>query len=178
MMRMLLERGRNDFLKPAFDVKRRLTGRQGYAVRDAENMRIDGDHGFAESDIQDHIGCLAANAGKRFERFAVCRNLAPKILDEPLRQGDDVLCLGAVKADRLDHAAELFLADGKHFFRAVGEGKKRARGLVDAGIGRLRRKHDRNEKSKRIDIVEFAFRVRIGGFEAAENFGDPCWVRL
>ena len=44
MMRMQLEPGGNDRLQPAFDFERRLTRGQGNPVRDAENMRVDGDH--------------------------------------------------------------------------------------------------------------------------------------
>ena len=56
-------------------------------------MRIDGDDRNAKCDVQDHIGGLAANAGKGFQRLAASRNLAVEILEKPLRQGDDIRAL-------------------------------------------------------------------------------------
>src|SRR3984893_4960318 len=177
MMRMGLERAGNDFLKPAFDLKRRLAGGQGNTVGNAENMRVDGDRRRAESNVHDDIRGLAAYSGERFERLAAVRHLATEILDEPPRQGDHVFCLGAVEANRFDYVLELFFAERRHFGWASSHREKRGRGLVDAEVGRLRRKHDRDEQGEGVHIIEFAFGVRIGGFEAAENLGHPCRVR-
>src|ERR1700736_3679477 len=134
MMRMWLESRENDFLKPAFDLRRRLAGRQGNAVGNPENMRVDGDYRRAERSVHDDVGGLAAYSGERFERLAAVRNLATEILDEPPRQGDHVFCLGAVKANRLDHVLEFFLAERRHFGWAASHREKPARGLVDAEV--------------------------------------------
>ena len=50
--------------------------------------------------------------------------------------------------------------------------QQRRRRLVDAGIGRLRRQHDRDQERERIDILQFAARIGIGGGKAAERFLD------
>ena len=70
----------------------------------------DGNGGFAEHDIQNHVGRLAAHAGQRLEGFAVVRNLAVMLLEQDARQRDDILRLGAIQAYGLDIAGQLFLA--------------------------------------------------------------------
>ena len=44
--------------------------------------------------------------------------------------------------------------------------------FVDAAIGCLRRKHDRDQERERIHEIEFAFRIRACGRKTAENLGN------
>ena len=50
-----------------------------------------------------------------------------------------------------------------HLLRRVGGGEQRRRRLVDAGIGRLRRQHHRDQQGERDDVLQFAARRRVGG---------------
>ena len=94
------------------------------------------------------------------------------------RQRDHVLRLGAEEPDGLDQVAHALLAERDHLLRRVGEREQRGRRLVDAGIGRLRRQHHRHQQRERIDVLQFALRLRIGGLEAAERFLDLAhWSR-
>ena len=155
-----------------FDIERRLAGREPGAVADAENVRIDRDGRLAESDIEHDVRGLAADAGQRFQRLAIVRDLAAMLRDENLRQRDHVLCLGAVKPDGLDQLAHPRFAELDHLLRRVGELEQRRRRLVDAGIRRLRREHDGDQKRERIDVVQLAARLGIGGGKAPERFLD------
>ena len=94
------------------------------------------------------------------------RHRAAMLGDQFLRQRDHVLRLVAVKPDRLDVVAHALLAERDHFFRRVGGGKQRGRRLVDAGIGRLRRQHHRDQQRVGIDVSEFAARFGIGALES------------
>ena len=51
MMGMAFVGRRHHVFEPAFDLERRLAGRQPGAIADAENMRIDRNRGFVESDV-------------------------------------------------------------------------------------------------------------------------------
>ena len=62
------------------------------------------------------------------------------------------------------------LAELQHLFRRVGRGEQRRRRLVDAGIGRLRRQHHRDQQRERIDVLQLALRRRIDRPETPERF--------
>ena len=66
----------NDFQQSLLDLQRSLSGRQPGAVSKTKEMRIDGDGGFAENDVENHIGGLAPDAGQGFQSFALARNFA------------------------------------------------------------------------------------------------------
>src|SRR5262245_24087946 len=93
------------------DLERRLAGRKPGAVRDPEDVGIDGDGGLAEGDIEHDIRRLAANSGKGDERFAIVRHLAIELGDELLRQRDQVFGLAAIKPNGLDLVGEPSLAE-------------------------------------------------------------------
>ena len=154
------------------DVERRLADRQAGAVADAENVGVDRDGRLAESDIEHDIRGLAPDAGQRFQRVAVMRNLPAVLGDELLRQRDHVLRLGAVEADGLDQVAHPRLAERDHLLRRIGEREQGRRRFVDAGIGRLRGQHDSDQERERIDGRKLGARVRIGGGKAAERLLD------
>ena len=67
------------------DLERRLADGKAGAIADAENVGIDGDGRFAESDVKHHIGGLAADTRQGFERIAVVRNLTAVFGDELFR---------------------------------------------------------------------------------------------
>ena len=92
--------------------------------------------------------------------------------DEFLRQLNHVFRLRAKKTDGLYQFTHAIFAEGQHFFRRVGKRKQRRSCLVDAGIGRLGRKHNSHQKRKWINVLEFSFRFWISCFEATEGFLD------
>jgi len=55
--------------------------------------------------------------------------------------------------------------------RRVGNREQRARRLVDAGVGRLRRQNDGNQQGVGVEMFEFALRLRIGFPKTAEGLG-------
>ena len=77
-----------------------------------------------------------------------------------LRQRDDVLRLGAIEPDGLDQFAHALFAERRHLLRRVGRREQRRRRLVDAGVGRLRRQHHRDQQRERIDVLQLALRLR------------------
>ena len=66
----------------------------------------------------------------------------------------------------------LRFAERRHLLRRVGEREQRRRRLVDAGVGRLRRQHHRDQQRERIDVLQLAARLRHRGLEAAERLLD------
>jgi uncharacterized membrane protein len=167
---MTLVFGRHRLLELAFDFERRLADGQPGTVSDPEDVRVDRNRRLAKGDIENHIGRFAADAGQCFKRFTGARNRSAVLLDELPGQGDDVLCLGAEQADRLDHALQALFTERQHLFRGVGDCKQGWRRLIHAGISRLRGQHHGNKKGKRIDVLKLAFGHRGAGLEAPERF--------
>ena len=154
--------------QPLLDLFRRLAGRQAEPVADPEDMRVDRHGRLAEGHVEHDIGGLAADARQLGQLVAVARNLAAMVADQRLRQRDDVLRLVAPQADGADVFAELLLAQRQHLLRRVGDLEQRARRLVDADVGRLRRQHHGDQQREGVDVLELALRLRPLDGEAAE----------
>ena len=114
--------------------------------------------------------------------------MPPCSVDQFLRERDHVLRLRAEEADGLDEVAHLGLAELHHLLRRVGGGEQRGRRLVDAGVGRLRRQHHRDQQRVGILVLELGLRVRHRGLQSPERLLDlgrrpraasrrrrPCW---
>src|SRR5579883_3000674 len=134
MMRVQHELGRNYFLKPEFDLERRLARRKPGTIGDAKYMGIDSDGAVAIGHIEHDVGGLPPCARQRLDLRTGARHLAAELVDQLLRECDDVLRLGAIESDGLDVVAKLLLAEREHFLWRIGDRKQRARRLVDAGI--------------------------------------------
>ena len=111
-----------------------------------EDVGVDREGLGAERGVHHDIGGLAADAGQGGERIAVAGNRAAELLDEDPRQPDDVLRLGIEQADALDVLLERVLAERDHLRGRLDLLEQRARRLVDAGVGRLRRQHHGDEQ--------------------------------
>jgi hypothetical protein len=85
----------------AFDGQGRLAGGQPGAVGDAKDVRVDGDRGFAESGVENHVGRLATDPRQRFERCARVRDFAAVLFEQLPAGGDDVPGLALVRPMRL-----------------------------------------------------------------------------
>ena len=168
-MRMALELGGNDLLKTKFNRQRRFSRRKTRAVADAKQMGVHRNGRLAERDVEHHVRGLAADAGQRFQRLARARYVAVVLGDQFFRQRDDVLRLVAIEPDGLDVIADFLLAEGHHLFRRVGHRKQVPRRLVDSDVGRLRRQRYRHQQRIRIEMFEFALRLRIGLAETGEG---------
>ncbi len=64
------------------------------------------------------------------------------------------------------------LAERHHLGGRIGGRKQSRRRLVDARVGRLRGEHDRDQQRERIDVLQFALGLGIGGLEAPERLRD------
>ena len=62
---------RRGFFEAQLDLKRILAGGEAGTVRDAKNMRVDGDGRVAEGDVHHHIRGLASYTRQLFQRVAV-----------------------------------------------------------------------------------------------------------
>ena len=82
VMRVQLEFVGHFLLERQFDRQHVLARRQAGAIADAEDVRVDGDGLFAESDVQNDVGRLASGAGQRLQFLARARNLAAVTLDQ------------------------------------------------------------------------------------------------
>ena len=70
------------------------------------------------------------------------------------------------------YSRKRLLAEVEHLLRRVGDLEQCARRLVDPGIGGLRRQHHGDQQREGIDVLELAFRLRIGLAETAEDLVD------
>lgn len=157
MVSVAPERLRNDFFELGFHLVDGLARREAGAIADPEDMRVDREGLLAKSGVEDHIGGLAADARKLLELFPNARDFASVALDQSLAERNDVLGLGIEKADRLDCYPKIFFTEINHLPRRCNSLEDRPCRDVDAGIGRLRRKHDCDEQ--RVGIGE----IELGG---------------
>ena len=152
--------------------ERVLAGGEAGAVADAEDVGVDRERLLPERGVEHDVGGLAADAGKALQRVAAGRDFAAIVVDEHLRQRDDVLRLGVEEADRLDMRLEPRFAEREHLLRRVGDLEQRPRRLVDAGVGRLRRQRHRDDERIGVAVFELGFGVGVGLGEAAVEFED------
>ena len=64
--------------------------------------------------------------------------MAVKVINQHLRQADDVLGLVAKQADGLDMLDQRRFPQGQHLFRRICHGEQRLGGFIHPHIGRLR----------------------------------------
>ena len=129
-------------------------------------MGVDRDRRLAEGNVQHHVRGLASDAGQRLQGDPVTRHLPAILLDQNAAQCGQILRLGAEQPDRADQLDHALLAERQHLRRRVGEREECRRRLVDAGIRRLRRQHDRHQQGEWVDEFQLGLRDRPG-------FGQP-----
>ena len=118
------------------------------------------------------MAVLRPAPGSDLDLGAGARHLAAELGDQLFRQRDDVPGLVAIEPDGLDVVAHFVFAEREHLLRRIGDREQRARRLVDAGIGRLRRQHHRDQQRVGVEMFELALRLRIGLAKAAEGLVD------
>jgi len=169
---MPLVLGRHNLIKLALHFERRFSDCEAGAIADAEDMRVDRNRGLTESDVENDVGSLAADAGQCLERLTIARHLAPMLLNQLFRKGNNVLRLGAEEPDGLDQLAYPFFPERDHLLRRVGGGEQGGRSLVDPRIGRLCGENDGNEQREWVDVGKLPLGHWIGGSEAPKRFLD------
>jgi hypothetical protein len=95
-----------------------LPGATPGAIADSKHVRVHGDGELAERDVQHDVRGLAAHAGKRLQRLARARHFAAVLVEQDLRERDDVLRLAAIEADRADVLLESLDAERRDLSRA------------------------------------------------------------
>ena len=85
MMGMQQKPLRDDAHQSVFDLARRLAGRDGEAVGDAENVGVNGERRLSEDGVENYIGGLATDPGQRLQLLAVAGRLAAMPFDDRAR---------------------------------------------------------------------------------------------
>ena len=160
MVCVAAERLRDNLVELGFDLVDGFARCQPRSVADPEDVRVDREGFLAERRVEDNVGGLAADSRQRLQLLAGSRHLAAVIADQRLAERDDVLRLGVEQADGLDRLAQPLFAEVDHLLRSFDALEQRPGGNVDAGVGGLRRQHDRDEQL-----------VGIGGFELGGRRG-------
>ena len=81
------------------DLERRLAFRQAGTVGHPEDVRIHGDGRLAKGRIQHHVGRLASDPGKRFQRLARCGHFTVIFINKNITGLDNVFCLAVIQTD-------------------------------------------------------------------------------
>ena len=139
---------RHHFEQFFFHFRGVLPRRKARAVADAENVGIHSYGRLAESDVHDNIGRLAADAGKTDELIAGAGYFAVKPIDQDAAGLNEVLCLGAVKINRLNVGDETVQPQIEDFLRRIGDRKEFCGCKIHAFVRCLRREHHGNEQLK------------------------------
>ena len=92
----------------------------------------------AKRHIQHHIGRFTPNTRQSLQRLAVFGHHAIVMVDQGLRQGDNIFSLGPEKTNDLHVFPHFIFAQPHHFFGRIGDFEQSARCLVHPGIGGLR----------------------------------------
>ena len=161
VMGMDAERRGRRLVQLEFDRQHRLALGQPGAVADAEDMRVDREGLLPEGGVEHHIGGLAPDPRQALERGAILGHFAAIVVDQHLRQRDDVLGLGVEQADRLDVLFQPLFAQLQHLLRRIDLGEQGAGRLVDADIGRLRRQRDRDDQRIGVAIFQLGLGMRV-----------------
>ena len=173
MVGMRLVFSRHHLLQFHLDLEWRLAGGHSGAVANAKNMGVNGDGRFTKSNIEHDVAGLATDARQGLQRFARARHLSAMLGEKFSRQCNHVFRFGPVKTNGLYKISNALFTQGDHFCGVISERKQGWRRLVDAGIGGLRREHDRYQQCKRIDVLELSLGFGIGSLEPTECLFDP-----
>ena len=138
MMRMQQEFVGRELQQALLDFERIAARGEARAVRDAKDMRVDGDGALAECDVEDDVGRLASDARQLLQRVAIAWHLAAILVDQDLRQRHDVLRLVIEQADRADVGNQAIDTEPGDRSRRVRDLEQPRGRLVDALVGRLR----------------------------------------
>jgi hypothetical protein len=170
VVRVTAEWLRHNSFELGFNLVDILARREAGAIADAEHVRVDRERLFAKGGVEHHVGGFSPDAGKGLQFLPSPRNFAAVIADELFGKSDDVLRLGIEQADRLDRLAQGFLPEINHLLGIPDAREERPAGDIDAGVGRLRGQHDRNQQLIGVRGIQLGRRRWIGFGQAPEEF--------
>lgn len=155
-----------------FDRVHVFSDRDPGAISDTKDVCINRLRGHTPPHIQNHIGRLAPDPGKRLKRRAGIWNDTAIILDQNAAELDDVLGLLPIQTDGLDVFNQTLFTKRKHLFRRIRDLEQRTCRLVDANIGGLRRQcHSHNQRIG-IHMLKLAFRLWLCRVKAVKDRTD------
>src|ERR1700747_1469672 len=161
---------RNDFHQIGFDFLGICIFRQIQAAGNPLHVRIDNDPGCnSKRSSQHHVRSLPSHAGKREDFLHRSRHLAVTFLHDFLARTDDGFCFVMVKAGRTDFLLDIvrIRVGERRWSRILLE--KTGRNHIHALIGGLRRENRRDQKLKRIVMLQCSRRCGIGFVKPAQN---------
>ena len=116
-----------NFIEALLDFDRVAAGREARAVRDAEDMRVDGDRRVAERDVHHDVRRLAARRRAALRSASRSRGTSPRCSSSSsCAARDDVLRLHVEQADRADVRREALDAELDDGGRRVRDGETAA----------------------------------------------------
>src|SRR5687767_6568320 len=169
VVRVLEEFGGRELHQLQFYFEGILPRRQSGPVGDAEEVRVDGDHGLAERGVEHDIRRLAAHAGQALERLALFRHLAAVLFEQDPGQRNDVFRFHAIQTDGLDERLKPRHAELHHLVWRIRLSKEPLRRLVHRLVGGLRREHHGDEQLVRRAVIELGRRLGIRRLQAAKD---------
>ncbi len=155
-----------------FHFQRCFSGGQTGAVADAEDVRVHRHGRLTKTDIEHHIGRLAAHAGQGFQRFARAGYFTVELLHQNAAGLHQVLGLAAVQANGLDVALQSFQPQVQNGLRGVGNRKEFARGFVHPHVRGLGRQQYGCEQLKVAAVLQFGARLGVGFAQGGEEMFD------
>ncbi len=135
-------------------------------------MGVHGDGRLHAQFVEHHAGGLAPDARQGLQGVAPQGDLAAVLVQQDVRQGDDVLGLGAVEADGPDVGLQSLDAEGRHRRWRRGVLEQPFGGLVDRLVGGLGREGHGDHQGEGVVVVEFGARLGLGRGEAVEDLLD------
>ena len=109
------------------------------AIANAKDMRINSLRRITKPHIQNHIRRFTPYSRQAFQSCPRLWNLAIKLIDQPLRQLNDVLRLVSEQANRVDVLDYTVFAERQHLLRRICHFKQPARCFIHTLIGGLSR---------------------------------------
>jgi len=130
-----------------------LSFSQACPVAYAEQVCVDGDGGFTKGNVENHVGCLAADTRQLLESLPVPGHGAGVLVDEHLTEFDDIFGFRIKEADGFDMVFDPGFAEFDHFLRRIGDFKQGLCGFVDPHIGGLGGQHDSHQQCVGVNII-------------------------
>ena len=160
----------NDLLEFRLDLVDGPARSKAGTVANAKDVGVDRKGLFSKGGIEDHIGGLATNAWKCLKLLPRRGDVPAMTLDQRLAERNDIPGLGVEQPDRLNCVSEFLFSKLNHLRRRLNCPEQVPRRDVDARVGRLSRKHDRDEQRIGICEIELGRRRGVCLRESAKEF--------
>lgn len=149
---------------------RLLFGGQAEAFGQSRDVRVyDDAGGDAEGVAENDVGSFARDTGQQQQVFNIFRHASLILFTDETARALNGLRLVVIKTRRAYVLLKLCLRYAVIIFRAAIFPEEISGHDVDALIRTLRRQNGRNQKFKRIRVIERATRLRVLRFEPPDN---------